>query len=128
MVLRGVLTSRPITAQRFLGGARQALAVDARRVSRGLKGSVTPLALRERGSVISPLCVVSMLQSLECVAHRFPDKTAGRGGNTPRVSKQAFHRQLMFKAWPFNLIMAYIGVDRSSRDGEGGGDELHQQR
>ena len=63
MVLRQVLVSdqsQPLRLRRlngrlqFLGGTRQALAVDARRVRKDVRGSVTPLALRERGTRISP--------------------------------------------------------------------------
>ena len=49
-----VLVSRQITALdgmlQFLGGARQALAMDARRVRKDVRG-----LLRERGTIISPL-------------------------------------------------------------------------
>ena len=76
LVLRRVLVSGPITALakkkalpknkhclgarlHFVGGAGQALALDARRVRKegpqGRNGSVTPLALRRRGTISKPL-------------------------------------------------------------------------
>ena len=49
----------------FLGGARQALAVDARRVPHGRTGSVNPLALRWRTTITKPLVSTIPLSSLE---------------------------------------------------------------